>query len=355
MSKTKAVDSTILFSKTAPLKLFFIAAVPGAISMFASALYQTIDGVFVGRFLGQTAFAAVNLAMPFVIINFSLADLIGVGSAVPISVCLGKKQEKEANHIFTCACLMIVGAGAVIGGILFAAAPLLIRLMGAEGEFADLAVQYLRVYAICSPFTTIIYATDNFLRICGFIRGSMFLNILLSALSAILEFLFLGVFGWGIWAAALATCSGMFICALIALYPFFRGKTLLRFGVPRFFCQHDPADHRMRKPELPEQYRRTYHLDPDEHDSGALGRRKCDFRLWCSDVCGRLRTAAALRYVRFPAACDTTGAQESSPGCGQSRNAASAQAASSLWHRSLSSPCCLDRSPDCSCRMPVWR
>ncbi len=222
MSKTKAVDSTILFSKTAPLKLFFIAAVPGAISMFASALYQTIDGVFVGRFLGQTAFAAVNLAMPFVIINFSLADLIGVGSAVPISVCLGKKQEREANNIFTCACLMIVGAGAVIGGILFAAAPLLIRLMGAEGEFADLAVQYLRVYAICSPFTTIIYATDNFLRICGFIRGSMFLNILLSALSAILEFLFLGVFGWGVWGAALAT------------YPFFRGKTLLRFGVPRF-------------------------------------------------------------------------------------------------------------------------
>ena len=98
--------------------------------MFASALYQTIDGVFVGRFLRQTAFAAVNLAMPFVIINFFLADLIGVGSAVPISVCLGKKQEREANTIFTCACLMIVGAGAVIGGILFAAAPLLIRLMG---------------------------------------------------------------------------------------------------------------------------------------------------------------------------------------------------------------------------------
>ena len=78
--------------------------------MFASALYQTIDGVFVGRFLGQTAFAAVNLAMPFVIINFSLADLIGVCSAVPISVCLGKKQEKEANNIFTCSCLFMADA-----------------------------------------------------------------------------------------------------------------------------------------------------------------------------------------------------------------------------------------------------
>ena len=148
--------------------------------MLASALYQTIDGVFVGRFLGATAFAAVNLAMPFVIINFSLADLIGVGSAVPISICLGKKQEKEANNIFTCACLMIVGAGILIGGILFVIAPLLIQLMGAEGEFANLAVQYIRVYAICSPVTTIVFAMDNFLRICGIIRGSMYLNILMS-------------------------------------------------------------------------------------------------------------------------------------------------------------------------------
>ena len=68
--------------------------------MLASALYQTIDGIFVGQFLGATAFAALNLAMPFVIINFSLADLIGVGSAVPISICLGREQEGEANNIF---------------------------------------------------------------------------------------------------------------------------------------------------------------------------------------------------------------------------------------------------------------
>ena len=47
------------------------------------------------------------------------------------------------------------------------AAPLLIRLMGAEGTFADQAVQYLRVYAVCSPGTTIIFALDNYLRICG--------------------------------------------------------------------------------------------------------------------------------------------------------------------------------------------
>ena len=129
---------------------------------------------------------------------------------------------------------MIFGTGVIIGIALFAAAPLLIKLMGAEGEFATLAVQYIRVYAICSPVTTIVFAMDNFLRICGIIRGSMFLNILMSVLSAVLEFLFLAVFKWGIWAAALATCSGMFICAFLALIPFLRKKTMLRFQKPRF-------------------------------------------------------------------------------------------------------------------------
>ncbi len=228
------MNSTALFSKTPPLKLFFLASIPGAISMLASALYQTIDGIFVGQFVGATAFAAINLAMPFVIINFSLADLIGVGSAVPISICLGQKQGQKANAIFSSACLLILGAGVLMGSILFAAAPLLIRLMGATGDFAVLAVQYIRVYALCSPVTTIIFALDNYLRICGFIRGSMLVNIFMSVLSAVLEFLFLGVLGWGIWAAALATCSAMFISALFAFLPFIRGKAVLRFCRPHF-------------------------------------------------------------------------------------------------------------------------
>lgn len=75
---------------------------------------------------------------------------------------------------------------------------------------------------------------DNFLRICGIIRGSMYLNILMSVLSAVLEFLFLGVFRWGIWAAALATCSGMLICAFLALIPFVKKNTVLRFCKPHF-------------------------------------------------------------------------------------------------------------------------
>ena len=204
-----------LFGETKPSRLFLMAAIPGAISMLSSSLYQTLDGVFVGQGLGSTPFAALNLAMPFVIINFSLADLIGVGSAVPISISLGRGDEEQANNIFSCACAMIVAAGAVIGAALYFAAPLIARLMGAEGELARLAVEYLRVYAICSPLTTIIFAVDNYLRVCGYVRGSMALNIFMSAISCALEFLFLGVLGFGIWGASLATCLGMMVSAAV--------------------------------------------------------------------------------------------------------------------------------------------
>ena len=228
------MNSSDLYAKIAPSKLFLMIAIPGAISMIASSLWGLFDGIFVGNLLGETAFAALNLAFPFVIINFSLADLIGVGSAVNISILLGKKENREANNYFTCACFMIFITGFIAGAALFFSAPALMRLMGAGGELAALAVQYIRVYAIASPFTTIVFAVDNFLRICGKIKSSMALNILMSVLILGLEYLCLAVLKMGISGSAFAVSCDMFLCAVIALYPFVKKKLILRFCKPRF-------------------------------------------------------------------------------------------------------------------------
>lgn len=228
------MDNKTLFSQVAPLKLFFIAALPGAISMLASSLYQLMDGVMVGRILGETPFAAVNLAMPFVIINFAIADLIGVGSSVPIAHALGRKEDAEANNMFTCACIMIVGAGVAVGALMYALAPYMLRALGAEGALLDDAVAYLRIYALCSPLTTIFFAVDNFLRICGVIKGSLVMNVVMSVLCMGLEFLFLFGLRLPVWAAALATCLSMMLCVIGAFIPFFAGKMSLKFVKPRF-------------------------------------------------------------------------------------------------------------------------
>ena len=223
-----------LYIKTPITKLFFMAAIPGSIGMLASSLYGLVDGILVGRILGETAFAALGLAFPFVVMNFSLADLIGVGSSVLISIALGKKQEQKANNIFTCSVLMIILTGSIIGALLYFTAPVLMYLMGAEGELAYLAVRFLRVSCLFSPVNTIVFATDNYLRICGKIRTSMTFNILMSIGIIIIEFVLLVHLKMGVEGAALATCISMFFIAVLSIYPFVRRKLQLKFCRPSF-------------------------------------------------------------------------------------------------------------------------
>ncbi len=298
---TEVMDSKTLFTKMSPVKLFFIASVPGAVSMLASALYQVIDGILVGQILGELAFAALNLAMPFVIINFSLADLIGVGSAVPISVSLGKKETKRADNIFTCACIMIVGAGVLIGTVLYVLAEPLLKLMGAQGELLELAVQYLRVYAMCAPITTIIFAVDNYLRICGKIKSSMFLNIFMSVLTAVLEFTFLYIFKWGMGSR---TCDlRRNVCLLrSSLLAVFTGQNGASFLQARVFCKYGKADHKLRDAELSQQHCRACYIYSAEHFAFANGGSAGGICLWNPYVCRRLCTASSLWHVRFSAA-----------------------------------------------------
>ena len=229
-----ATDSEKLFTQTPPLRLFFTAALPGAVGMLVASIYSLMDGVFVGQFIGETAFAAINLAMPFVIVNFAFGDLIGVGSAVPISIAHGRGEREKANNIFTCACLLNVGTGLASGLFFLLAAPALMTAMGADGELARQAVLYLRVYAAFLPLTSIAFAADNYLRICGRIRRSMLANVLLAVSGAVIEYVLLGIVGLGVGAAALSYCIAMVLCVAVSLWPFFRGGMDLEFVRPHF-------------------------------------------------------------------------------------------------------------------------
>lgn len=225
-------DPHDLFLTTTPRRLFFSAALPGAVSMLASALYDVLDGVLVGQLLGSSAFAAVNLAMPFVILMFAVGDLMGVGSSVPIAIALGAGEDERANNVFTCSVLGIIVLGALLGGSFWIAAPAIMAAMGATGELAEMATVFLRVYAATAPVTSLMFAVDNFLRICGRIRGSLLLNILMAATGAIAEFSFIRFFEWGVMGAALGYCVALTFAAAVGMVPFIRGRLKLRFVKP---------------------------------------------------------------------------------------------------------------------------
>ncbi len=223
-----------MYAKMNPWRLFFTVAMPGMISMFAMSVYSIFEGIFIGQTLGEGAFAAINIAMPLVMINFSLADLIGVGASAPISIALGKNDHKTANNIFTCSVIMIFIVSTIMGGIMFFAAEPLARLMGADDLLLETSVRYLRTCALCSPLAAIFFAMDNYLRISGFVKTSMVINIGCNLLTLLLLTFFLLVCKMDVVGSALAVSISMCLCSLIAMIPFARNKALLKFARPQF-------------------------------------------------------------------------------------------------------------------------
>ena len=172
------MDSEI-FETLPPTKLFFRCAVPSMITMAFSALYQIADGLFVGRFIGEDALAAVNLIMPIIMMVFAFSSMISTGASVRISVLLGLKNREEASRVFTYSLKFIFMMSCIIGalGLIFAEPFVRLLAPGATDQAIEYGITYTRVYALFSPLMPIYHATDNYLRVCGKEKLSMWISI----------------------------------------------------------------------------------------------------------------------------------------------------------------------------------
>lgn len=227
------MNSEKFFASSSIPKLFFKIALPGAIGMLFSAIFPIIDGIYITNFINSTAFGASNLVFPFVYILFCIADLIGVGSSVLIAILLGKGEKEKANRLFTMAILIIISAEIILTITFYFIAPYLLDMLQATGQLKELGLEYLRTYVICLPFSGLVFAMDNYLRICGKVKTSMILNILMSLFIIIVEYLLLAVFHQGIYASALTCSMAFFLATILALIPFFRGQLTLQFAKPQ--------------------------------------------------------------------------------------------------------------------------
>ncbi len=218
-----------MFGQMAPTKLFFKCVLPSMVSMGVTSLYTIADGIFVGQFIGASALAAINLVMPLIMISFAVSDMIAVGSSVQISIQLGRRDYREASRIFSFSCVMIEVISVIVGLLGYFLSPGLVRLLGAEGQVASQAVEYMRMYALFAPLLLCFFALDNYLRICGKVRYSMWMNVLVSLGNILLDALFVGVLGWGVASAALASCLCIAAGSLVSVWPFVKGGQPLRF------------------------------------------------------------------------------------------------------------------------------
>ena len=121
-----------------------------------------------------------------------------------------------------------------MGCVMFLAAEPLCRMMGADDVLLDTSIRYLRTCALCSPLAAIFFAMDNYLRISGYVKTSMVINVCSNILTlGLLTFFLIGL-EMDVVGSALATSLSMCLCSVVAMIPFIRRKTLLQFTKPKF-------------------------------------------------------------------------------------------------------------------------
>ena len=216
-----------LFIRLPPRKLFFRCAIPAAVTSVAGALYAVVDGMFVGRFIGEDALAAISITMPVILMVEAIANMIATGASVHIAIHLGQKDHATAARIFSFAVKFILALSCLTGllGYFFARPFVMLLAPGASAHVIALSVTYLQIYALFAPLIPIYFATDNFLRDYGQQHTSMIVNIATQLLNVVLDFVLIVVLGQGIAGAAIGSCLALALGSLYTL-ACFRGRRL---------------------------------------------------------------------------------------------------------------------------------
>lgn len=188
-----------------------------------------VDGFFVANFVGETALSAVNLSMPFVNTLFALAIIFAVGTQTIIGVLLGQKKLEEAKSTFSFTVVVITIFAIILAVICGLNINSIAKFLGANDELLPLVIDYLSIIVLFAPFFIISYNFEVLVKVDGFPKTAT-LGVFISAITNILlDYVFVGVFHWGIRGAAWATGISQVLSTIIFMIHFLFGKATLRF------------------------------------------------------------------------------------------------------------------------------
>lgn len=195
---------------------------PSTLSFLLTGIYSIVDGIFVGRAMGDAGLAAINIAWPMVALIISLGTGIGMGAAVVMSLNRGAGDERKAAKAEGNAFFLLLISSLLLIILLFLFSPLLLTLLGAEGELLPLAVIYVR-YILLGGIIQV-FATGmvpimrnhgaSFYAMCAMASGCL-ANIFL-------DYFFVIVLRWGLAGAALATVFGQALTLVFCIVFFMR-------------------------------------------------------------------------------------------------------------------------------------
>ncbi len=248
MTNTKDKANLTEGSVWRKLLIFFLPIAAGTI---IQQLYNAVDGLIVGRFVGTNALAAVggsSAQIINVLVGFFVA--MTAGASVVIGQIYGAGRTEDLNRaIGTAVTVMaLTGLGLMIIG--FTTSPALLRLLNTPEETMEGAVLYLRIYFLGVPFLMILNMESSILRALGDSFHPFLYMVAGCLINIVLDAVFVIVFGWGIAGVAVATVAAQVVNTALLTWLLTHGdreysltlgglgikavylKNMLRLGIP---------------------------------------------------------------------------------------------------------------------------
>lgn len=197
------------------LLLFFFPILFGT---FFQQLYNTVDAIVVGRFVGKEALAAVG-GPTGVIINLLVGFFVGLasGATVIISQYYGAKRPEMVGYAVHTAIAFSILCGGAITVIGFFGAPVALRAMGTPADVVEHAILYMRIYFIGTIFNLIYNIGSGILRAVGDSKRPLYFLIASCMTNIVLDLCFVVVLKMGVAGVALATILSQAVSTVLVL------------------------------------------------------------------------------------------------------------------------------------------
>ena len=195
---------------------------PSIVMMVFTSIYGVVDGFFVSNFTGKTAFASINLIMPFIMVLGGMGFMIGTGGTALVSKVLGEGDPERANRYFSMMILFTLGLGAVLSAIGVIFMPQVAELLGATEEMLADCVLYGRIVTGFTVAFMLQNVFQSFLIAAEKPKLGLIVTVAAGVTNMVLDAVFVGVLRWGVAGAAIATGLSQCVGGVLPLVYFLR-------------------------------------------------------------------------------------------------------------------------------------
>lgn len=213
---------------TAINRQFLRYAIPTVAAMLVNGLYQVVDGIFIGHYVGATGLAGINVAWPVIGTILGVGMLVGVGTGALVSIKQGEKDLHSAKRILATGLLTLVMLAPVVATLLWFFADDFLRWQGAQGRTFELGMQYLQVLIVGCVFTLGSIAMPFLLRNDDSPNLATMLMVVGALCNIVLDYVLIAWWQWELTGAAIATAISQLIVTGLGLSYFFSKRAKLR-------------------------------------------------------------------------------------------------------------------------------